>query len=462
MERGVRESRALVFAGFVFWFGLAAVGWVAVSGESWSDPPGSMGDDVYFENIGWNLANERGFYHDFRDEAWRDPFERRRDAPRFQWVLYLQHQGPTTSRAPGYPMFIAGVYSLFDRDFQAVRIVQTVLLVAAAAWLGTIIFRDWGWVAAGLFGLFLGGDYFVWRTCGQLMSEAVGTAGLMLLVIAAREVMRAGADSWQKWAFSWLAIGALFGVVALVRANLNAWLLLFCAGATGWLVWRRLRRRPVARWSAACSAFLIGAIVVSAPWWIRNCRVTDGFAPFGTSGSFGLVGGYCDQAYRDFGNWSLERSLECQQQAIQQPGFDKKTLAQQEYAMGKLSVQLARQWAVENWQRLPTLMAMKAISHLGFYRRPAGLMVINALLLFGFAFGVWADRDGLGRWMALALALSLVTTMLTWPHYGRYSLPLRPLIHAGAAIGTVWFWSNVFRRMNRSGHNQIDVGQDRA
>jgi hypothetical protein len=53
---------------------------------------------------------------------------------------------------------------------------------------------------------------------------------------------------------------------------------------------------------------------------------------------------------------------------------------------------------------------------------------------------LFASRQSFGWWVAVVIGMSVVTTMLTWSHYGRYSIPIRPLIQVGSAIGTFAFW----------------------
>jgi hypothetical protein len=127
-----------------------------------------------------------------------------------------------------------------------------------------------------------------------------------------------------------------------------------------------------------------------------------------------------------------------------------KSLPEQEYWMGVDSSRRAREWAQENWEKLPLLMLKKAISHLGFYRQPAPLLWINGLMFFGAIVGCYSSRKTLGIWIAAIVALSTVSTMLTWSHYGRYSIPIRPLIHAACAVGTIAFWRLIFAWFKRT------------
>jgi hypothetical protein len=239
--------------------------------------------------------------------------------------------------------------------------------------------------------------------------------------------------------------GLIFGVGTLVRANLNAWLIVVVALLSLMLLVQKSRSRPIRRLVVSAAALMLGVVLVAGPWWIRNCVVTKAFSPFGTSGSFGLAGAYCDEAYANGGNWNLAVVNASQRRTLARPGILSLSLPEQEYQMGQDSTRLAREWIAANPEKLPTLMVMKAVSHLGFYRQPPFLIALNGLLMLGAIIGCLTFRRPFGFWVVAFVCVSVFTTMLTWPHFGRYSIPIRPLIHAASAIGTVNLWAAIFR-----------------
>lgn len=80
----------------------------------------------------------------------------------------------------------------------------------------------------------------------------------------------------------------------------------------------------------------------------------------------------------------------------------------------------------------------------GFRQR----FLVNGMLFFGAIIGCATWRWPFGFWIAAIVSVSLLTTMLTWPHYGRYSIPIRPLIHVACAVGTVNFWTWVLGKLS--------------
>jgi hypothetical protein len=223
------------------------------------------------------------------------------------------------------------------------------------------------------------------------------------------------------------------------------------AALTAVILYGVCRRQPAGWLIRPAAGFCVGVVLVAGPWWVRNCLVTKAFAPFGTSGSFGIAGGFTDAAYANGGNWDPEIVLASQRQTLSKPGMLEKSLPEQEYLMGKNSNQLAKTWIAENREKLPLLMLKKAYSHLGFYRQPWPLVCLNGLMLFGAVLGCYASRNSLGFWVAVFVGLSVVTTMLTWSHYGRYSIPIRPLIHVASAVGTIAFWKYVIGKLGQRG-----------
>ncbi len=437
--------RLLTFALFF----AAIAGWIAVSNETFCGSPGRQGDDVYFENIAYHLAKGEGIKYDFTDEHWRRPYHVANQAGQNDWIFYLQVRGVTTSRSPGFPLLVAGVYKAFGRNWTAVRVVVAMMLAAGLTLLIDCVVKYQGWLAGMLACATLLLDFFILQTAGQFMTEGLGTVVICLLFCAIIHLTnQSPITSRTKEILGWIGVGLIYGLGILVRANLNGWFALIMMSLAAMMLFEICRRRPVNWLTWPAAGFCAGVIVVAGPWWARNCVVTKAFAPFGTSGSFGIVGGYCDAAYANGGNWDPVIVIAAQQQTLGKPGILDKSLAEQEYEMGKDSNHMAQKWISENREKLPLLMFKKAVSHLGFYRHPLPLVYLNALMFFGALIGCYASRKSLGFWVVVFVMLSVVTTMLTWSHYGRYSIPIRPLIHVACAVGTIVFWKFVLGLFN--------------
>ena len=164
-----------------------------------------------------------------------------------------------------------------------------------------------------------------------------------------------------------------------------------------------------------------------------------------------MTGGYCDGAYNRFGNWFPENVVKCQAKAVAKHDFSNASLAEQEYLMGKESSSEARAWIGENLDKLPRLGLGRMLNHLGIINEnvPLWARAVNGLLLLGVVLGIVLDRRRMGFGIGLILFLSIATTVLTWSDYGRYLIPVRPILHCGCAIGTVRFWQMVFSWLSK-------------
>ena len=145
---------------------------------------------------------------------------------------------------PGYPFFLAMVYSLFGHSFAAIRLVQAVL-GAAVCCVVYLVGRDAfsravGWFAGLALAFWPGHIYMSWR----LMSETLFTLLIACAVFTARPLLAAastrtegaqspdGARPVQHPIRLGAVLGLTLGASALVKSNL----VLFAALAIGWLL----------------------------------------------------------------------------------------------------------------------------------------------------------------------------------------------------------------------------------
>lgn len=415
--------------------------------------PGAQADDVFYDNIAWNLSRGRGFSLGFSDWEWLRPYRKVRDGVDRKVVLQHQTEGKTTSRAPAYPWLLAGTWRILGRRWDVVRVSQIVLLSAGLAgflvWAGR---RMGSRVLPLVASATLAADFSVLSTAGQLMTEPLAVLAIAMALVG---VDRASQSGLKR---QWLMAGMLFGVAILVRSTLVGWMVLGGLGYAAWLLWLLLRRRPVWLRLQQGTAYGFGILLVCLPWWQRNCDRAGAFAPFGSAGSIGMAGGYCDGCQALNGNWFLPAVVEAQAAAEKTAGFGLLSLAEQEHRIGAESSRRAREWMREHVRELPALAWNKALNHLAIQGGlPWPLTVVN-LLLLGSAFaGSLLSLRGPGKWILIATSLSVLTTSLTWSHYGRFSIPIRPLWHLASAWTIVAFWVWVLGLDRRPSRNELPV-----
>ncbi|MEA2479394.1 MAG: hypothetical protein QOJ07_1316 [Thermoleophilaceae bacterium] len=197
---------------------------------------------------------------------------------------------PTAFRPPGFPMFLAGIYTVarplgIDR-WTAARVAQAVLGALAAALIGLIALRLWGRTTA-LVAIALAAVYPpLILIGGSLLTEPLFVA-LVLGTLAA--VLAYRADPRRSLL---IGAGVLAGLTALTRTNgvlllLPLALLVFGAGAAA--AARRTR-------AGHAAVFVAIALVTVAPWTIRNAVALHSFVPVSTEAGSALAGTYNDAA----------------------------------------------------------------------------------------------------------------------------------------------------------------------
>lgn len=233
-------------------------------------PLGIEGDNVRYEEAGWNIAAGRGC--SLRLEGVYGTH----DPEVYGWVCTRHPDAcpadtsyPTAVYMPGYSMVIAGVYSVFGRSLVALCATHLVLL-----WVLFILFEQ---LAAHLLGrvgywfvMVVAATYpFLARQATLVMSDHLH-AVLWLAAFVAFMRMRAG--PWRGVVF-----GGLIAAATLVRPySLFIFPVLWGLG----LVWKgiRLSRRE---WLAGALAFVLPFAI----WTARNAYWYGRFLPMTTGGA---------------------------------------------------------------------------------------------------------------------------------------------------------------------------------
>lgn len=188
---------------------------------------------------------------------------------------------PSAFMPPAYTLTVAGALELTDSDEAAVRLLQLLNVVAAAAAIALVYALATtvaGPVAGALaalgmatYGAFV---YQATQTSASNLYIPLELAALVLLLHAARSTRLA----WVVGA------AAALGAVCLLRSEGVALIVL---GAT-WLAWTT-RRSHRGRALARLALFVVVAAALPAAWTVRNTAELGSFAPaVTTSGGFNL------------------------------------------------------------------------------------------------------------------------------------------------------------------------------
>ena len=219
----------------------------------------------------------------------------------------LAHGRPTAFRPPGYPYVLGAVYRVasVERADPTGRI--HVARIANAV-VGTVIVALIGLLAAQLAGrtvalaaLALAAVFVPLITVGgAVMSEPLFTVFMLAALIVAVQLRRSGDRHRYRWA---VLAGVLGGLAILTRAN--ALVLLLPLAIAAWTVRPRLSRAALGPPAVLC----VVALLVVAPWTVRNAVVLDTFIPVSTQLGSALAGTYNDQARADTRNPASWRAV---------------------------------------------------------------------------------------------------------------------------------------------------------
>jgi 4-amino-4-deoxy-L-arabinose transferase-like glycosyltransferase len=315
--------------------------------------------------------------------------------------------------APGYPLFVSGVYALFGARWVAVYALQAVVDVGFCLVL-------WWWTRrrvgaqAALVALALAAVSFSAIASVRLLRTEILATWLLLSALALVDLSRAHRREIGLMA----AAGALLGALTLSRWQFSLFPLL----VVGLLLWQRRAR------SAAVLFALYLAVI--APWMLRNQSVV-GSPVLSTQTGTTLYMSH----FRNPGQaWGVNTSDENTAAAA----------AMDPLAGNRFLVEKSLEKLAQN----PTIVVRKYPEKL-FYllvpldwevlrdRRTVNVtyLVMALLALFGLRAAWQSDR----QWVGLLLLPLAYLVVMTLPFYGspRFRLPVEPLLMPVAALGVL-------------------------
>lgn len=196
---------------------------------------------------------------------------------------YVAQDGsPTAWRPPGYPFFLAGIYSIAGANVFIACVVQAMLggfTVLALMYLTMAILDRKAAIAGGVMAALYPGLIYPSRL---LLSENLAIPLLLLSVCVAVRIAR----SDSLWAPALL--GALLGLSVLTRgANMIAAALLIVA-----ILVTKWRTGGMATSFKCVSLSALAMAIILSPWAVRNYVVFHRLAPLATQDGIGLYASY--------------------------------------------------------------------------------------------------------------------------------------------------------------------------
>jgi len=186
---------------------------------------------------------------------------------------------PSIIRLPGYPLFLAAIYSIFGHgNNTAVRVVQAVIDTATCALIAWVVF-EWAvdeerrhraaLTALGLAAVCPFTAIYVATILTEVPTDFLAAAMVLAATFAFKATERKKALMW------WIVTGLIAGVAVLFRPDSG----LFAAAIGGTLILSALIRRRLRPAILSAALFSIAFCIVLVPWTIRNRRVFHVFQP---------------------------------------------------------------------------------------------------------------------------------------------------------------------------------------
>ncbi len=216
---------------------------------------------------------------------------------RGEGVLFPANPDPTrtglASRPPGYPLFLASVYSSLGRSFLVVAAVQDVL--ASLAVVAVFLFgrRVHGLAAGLLAGLLAAISPHLAATSNLILADAIAPLPVLLAFWVALPVVQ-DASPARNHLVRLTAMGLLIGLAIWLRPNV-----LLLGPFAAFFLFFLMGRSRRALGSAALVA--LSSLIVVAPITLRNWLVFGEFVPVSINGGITLWQGVADAGGHAYG-----------------------------------------------------------------------------------------------------------------------------------------------------------------
>ncbi len=378
-------------------------------------PPAN--DLLWNDAVGWNLANGRGFT-----------------------ATLGEPKVPGVFRTPGYPTFLAVVYSLAGHSHWAAYLAQALIDSLTGIFVWLIAMKLLGAGVAYASGLIYGLNPYSTIHCGILSQDILLT---FTVVLALYLIILAGYGSGKT--SLWFAAGVTIGLAALVKAFIVLYVIVA-------LLIQCFVLRSAKKFVTAAAFTGLGIGLVVTPWVVRNYLCFHRFPPLAVGGT-GTNLTYLVEELRE-GESALVGKQEVAtgdrlSSAVYLNNFvDGAELIEKEYRLAQgAKVEIQRRWPAYLLlvvKHIPRLWITKYTLGQGGAARLAASAVSIVTLITGLA-GMLLLRN---RWGALLpLYLTVIVITLIYAPYtaeARYTLPARPamIIFIGALVATAVkrFW----------------------
>lgn len=414
-----------LLSGVLFSVALLSFLQAAASRGALSAPPDNGGDADSYERLGYNLAAGLGFGYCPDDDSILKGDSDPAKVERCVAGCSESEFEPTAYRPPGFPFLIAAVYLIRPLDYAAIRVMNAVFAALAVVIVSRYALRQFSFSVALIGGLLCSLDPRFRLFAGSFLTENPATLMFCLFVLQLTGFLN------QRTCVKAFTAGLSLSALVFVRSFFVTWYPVLW-GIISVLLMLDTRRSGLRLRSAAATfaVFAFASLLLTGPWWIRNCLVLQAVMPAGTQGGIGIADGFSDSAYAGFGSWSSATAGQIAEQIRADPATKHLKGIEFEKEHSRRGSAHAREWIRRNpekllqlsWWKLSRLWESESRAH----------WILFAVMFIGLA-SRW--RNPLARVLALMLLLNSLTVVATYHTYERFLTPFRPLIHCFAACG---------------------------
>jgi len=375
---------------------------------------------------------------------------------------------PSAYVAPGYPFFLAALFKIGGENLLAVKLIQAVLGASTAVLVYFFALRFSSYQPSGRPAVALLAALIM-----ALHPELVGIAAfiyteiIFIFLLTLTLLCFARAVASGKWSH-FVQAGLLFGLTTLCRSTI-LYFPLFALGAV--MLAARRRLRPSGLWLRRWAFFILGMMLMMAPWSARNYYHFRIFLPVATgSGDVFWTGNYLE--------FDGEYRYQETQAKLRETAGDVDLIARDRILMQDAWKKIWADPAPHAWLFIRKIFrywlhVYEDIPH-GAARQPnwlvfGGLAATHYALLLLAGVGLYRcnRREQLVKLSLLFVGYYTLIHAATLA-VARYRMPLLPLLSIAAAAGLVWLLekrsrkeSSIMFERSEPSRTELDLPKER-
>jgi 4-amino-4-deoxy-L-arabinose transferase-like glycosyltransferase len=355
----------------------------------------------------------------------------------------------TLMREPGYPILLAGIYSIFGNDFAVVKLAN-MLMAFAVAWLMIYLCRE---VSQNQV-MILGPPALFLFHPAILIAESRGGIEILYTLFLALFMCTLFAAVKSNRVWYYVASGGVLGLTLLVRSVL----LLFPLFVLAYLfLFERQRNRTALILLRNVALMIVAMLAVLSPWIIRNYRLTGKFVPTASVVGVSAQAGEYVLTHEPGDRYQLDGEAAAERNALaRELGYPFKEGYYQYFYAAKDELKFSNYLlgrVAGDYSRSPKLFVRVLLTNVIYFwfgGKTGGSVKLNLAVQLPFlilaGIGIFLSvRNGQLKVVAPMILLIVYSMAISAPilAQARYSVPLVPYVAVLACIPLLTLWKMV-------------------